>query len=307
MFPETAYPNVVGAFFDTKWAIMPEAMPKLVGVVNRWALGVQLDKSAIQEIMAGRPQKLQRAEGQVGILPLYGIVSQRLNIMQVISEGGTSTEMFGKAFDKMMADPEVGAIVLDVDSPGGSVYGVQELAEKIHAARGGGKQIIAVANSLAASAAYWIATAADKFYVTPSGEAGSIGVLALHVDQSGLNSQIGIVPTYVHAGRYKVEGNPHSPLDSEALAAIQGAVDGYYDSFTDAVARHRGVKQSAVKSGFGEGRVVAAAKAVEAGMADGVRTLESVVAELTRGRQPKQGRGAADVKRRLEVMEKIHG
>ena len=87
------------------------------------------------------------------------------------------TEAFGAAFDRAAADSSIGAIVLNIDSPGGSVYGVEELADKIYKARGT-KPVYAVANSLAASAAYWIGSAASQLYVTPSGEVGSIGVLA---------------------------------------------------------------------------------------------------------------------------------
>jgi capsid assembly protease len=298
------YQNVVGSFFDNTWAIIPEAMPKMVQVVNRWAVGVKLDKQAVADIMAGRPKKLESVEGGVAVLPLFGVVSQRMNMMQEISEGGTSTEMFGLAFDKAMADASVGAIVLNIDSPGGSVYGVEELGDKIYKARGT-KPIYAVANSLAASAAYWIGTAADKLFVTPSGEVGSVGVLAMHVDYSKFNEAVGVNPTYIHAGKYKVEGHSDAPLDDEARRAIQESVDSYYDSFTDAVARHRGVASRDVRSGFGEGRVVRAAQAAQKGMADGVRTLESVLTEIMRGQKPK--RTASGFAEKRELSAKYQG
>jgi signal peptide peptidase SppA len=300
------YHNVVGTFFDNKWAIMPEVMPKLVQVVNRWAAGVKLDKEAAAEaVAAGRPRKLEAVSGNVAVLPLFGIVAQRLSMMAELSEGGTSTEMFGAAFDRLLGDSSVGAIVLNIDSPGGSVYGVEELANKIYSARGT-KPIYAVANSLAASAAYWIGTAADRLFVTPSGEVGSVGVLAMHVDYSNFNEKMGVTPTYIHAGKYKVEGHSDAPLDDEAKRAIQASVDDYYDSFTSAIARHRGVSQRDVKSGFGEGRVVRGAKATEMGMADGVKTLEAVLGELTRSQKPAVKRTASGFKEKRELQRK-HG
>lgn len=298
------FPHVVGMFFDNTWAIMPEAMPKMVQAVNRWSVGTKLDKDTVAEIVAGRPKKLEAVDGNVAVLPLFGVVAQRMNIMQEISEGGTSTEVFGAAFDRAMADPSVDAIVMTIDSPGGSVFGVEELADKIYKARGT-KKIYAVASSLAASAAYWIGTAADQLYVTPSGQVGSIGVLCMHTDYSKFNEKVGIEPTYVFAGKYKIEGHGEAPLDPEARAAFQASVDSYYDSFTDAVARHRGAKQRDVKNGYGEGRVVRAKAAVEAGMADGVKTYEQLIGELMRtGSKPR--RSASGFAEKRELLKK-HG
>lgn len=298
------FPHVVGSFFDNTWAMMPEAMPKMVQAVNRWAAGMRLDKEAVAEIAAGRPKKLEAVTGGVAILNLFGVVAQRMNIMQEISEGGTSTEMFGAAFDRAMGDSAVEAIVLNIDSPGGSVYGVEELSEKIYKARGT-KRVYAVANSLAASAAYWIGSSAEQLFVTPSGEAGSIGVLTMHTDWSKFNEQVGVNPTYIYAGKYKVEGHGEAPLDPEAHAAIQASVDSYYDSFTDGVARNRGVKQSEVKNGFGEGRVVRAKAAAEMGMADGVKTLDGLLSELLRaGSKPK--RTASGFAEKRDILSK-HG
>lgn len=300
------YQNVVGSFFDNTWAMMPEAMPKLVNVVNRWAVGAKLDKEAVQELMAGRPRKLEAVVGDVAVIPVFGVIAQRMNIMQELSDGGTSTEMLGAAIDRAVSDPAVGAIVLNIDSPGGSVYGTEEAASKIFQARAS-KPIYAVANSLAASAAYWIGTSAEKLFVTPSGEVGSIGVLALHTDWSNFNEKMGVTPTYISAGKYKVESNPDSPLNAEAKAAIQASVDSYYASFVDAVARNRGVTSKAVRSGFGEGRVLRAAAAVEEGMADGVRTLESVVNELQRGGGSKARRTASGYREKRDLAAKYGG
>jgi signal peptide peptidase SppA len=298
------YQNVVGSFFDNTWAMMPEAMPKMVQVVNRWAVGVKLDKAAVAEMMAGRPKKLEAVDGGVALLPLFGVVSQRMNMMQEISEGGTSTEMFGQAFDAAVASQSVSAIVINIDSPGGSVYGVEELSDKIYKARGT-KPIYAVANSLAASAAYWIGTAADQLFVTPSGEVGSVGVLAMHVDYSKFNEAVGVNPTYIHAGKYKVEGHSDAPLDDEARQAIQASVDSYYDSFIDSISRNRAKASKDVRSGFGEGRVVRAAQAVQKGMADGVKTLEAVLGELMRGQKPK--RSASGFAEKRELAAKYQG
>jgi ClpP class serine protease len=104
--------------------------------------------------------------------------------MEMRISGGTSTEAFGRAFDEAMKNPDVGAIVIDCDSPGGSVSGVPELAAKIFKARGQGKRSSRVANSSMNSAAYWICSAADEIIAAPSADVGSIGVFTMHTDTS---------------------------------------------------------------------------------------------------------------------------
>jgi ClpP class serine protease len=139
---------------------------------------------------------------------------------------------------------------------------------------------VAVANHLMASAAYWIGSAAEEVVVTPSGDVGSVGVFAMHEDWSGALEKEGINISLISAGKYKVEGNPYQPLGEEARAAIQASVDEVYDVFTNAVARNRGVNPAAVRTGFGEGRVVGAQEALKLGMVDRIDTLEGTINRL---------------------------
>jgi signal peptide peptidase SppA len=220
-------------------------------------------------------RKTIRSAAKTSILPLYGVISQKMNLMSEYS-GGTSTELFGKWLDDSIADKSVGAIVIDVDSPGGSVYGVSELSRKIYNARGK-KKIIAVANSLMASAAYWIASAADEIHVTSGGEVGSIGVIAVHVDRSEANKSAGLSVSYITAGKYKAEGNFDEPLDKEAKDYIQSRVDDYYSMFISDVARNRKISSAEVASKFGQGRVVGADMAIKNGMADKKSSLDWVL------------------------------
>jgi len=216
--------------------------------------------------------------GKVAVLPIRGPIAQHDDILLRMF-GGTSTEKFGQVFDQVLANRDVDHVVLDIESPGGSVYGVQELADKIHAGRQR-KNIFAAANSYAFSAAYWLGSQASEFAVTPSGEVGSIGVIAVHEDWSEALAAAGVKPTLITAGRHKGEGHPFAPLSDEDREAIQESVNDYYDDFTKAVARGRGVTQSAVKSGFGEGRAVGARAALAEGMVDRISSLEGVLASL---------------------------
>ena len=175
-----------------------------------------------------------------------------------------------------LADESVSQILIDIDSPGGSVYGVAELAEDILSACSQ-KPVIAIANSLAASAAYWIGCSAAELYVTPGGEVGSIGVWQAHFDYSQAMAAEGVTPTLISAGKYKIEGNPYAPLDSDAQGFMQSRVDDYYATFTKAVARGRGAPLSQVRDGMGQGRVLGADAALAANMVDGIATFDDVV------------------------------
>jgi signal peptide peptidase SppA len=153
------------------------------------------------------------------------------------------------------------------------------MAAEIRAARGT-KPIVAVANTEASSAAYWLASQADEFVSTRSGRVGSIGVFAAHEDESAKAEAEGIRTTLVSAGRYKTEGNPFEPLTDEAKAHMQSMVDEYYSMFVTDVAAGRGLTADAVRSGYGEGREVTASTALEVGMIDRVATTEEIVSEM---------------------------
>jgi signal peptide peptidase SppA len=223
----------------------------------------------------------------IAVLPLYGVVTQRGNMVDDISgPGSTSTQQFTAILRQMLADDTVGQILIDIDSPGGSVYGVSELASEIVKARAQ-KPVIAVANSLAASAAYWIGCSASEFYVTPGGEVGSIGVWQAHFDYSKALEEDGVKPTLISAGKFKVEGNPYVPLDEQAQAFMQSRVDDYYNAFVEAVAIGRGVSINDVRNGMGEGRVLGADAAQALNMVDGVAAFDDVLAKMQANRPSK--------------------
>jgi capsid assembly protease len=133
---------------------------------------------------------------------------------------------------------------------------------------------------LAASAAYWVGCAAGEFYVTPGGEVGSIGVWQAHQDYSEAMAAEGVKTTLISAGKYKVEGNPYTPLDAEAQGFMQSRVDDYYAAFTKQVAKGRGVGIDAVRNGMGQGRVLGADAALAENMVDGVMTFDQVVKKM---------------------------
>jgi signal peptide peptidase SppA len=278
---------LLSEFLTTPWALMPERLQAMAGVLTRWSVGEPPTDEAMFQIQSDRVLRDTRkqmavanAGSGIAVLPLYGVVTQRGNMIDDISgPGSTSTQQFTSALRQVLADDTVGQILIDIDSPGGSVYGVAELASEIVKARAQ-KPVVAVANSLAASAAYWIGCSASEFYVTPGGEVGSIGVWQAHFDYSKALEEEGVKPTLVSAGKFKVEGNPYVPLDPQAQAFMQSRVDDYYNAFIQAVAVGRGVSVDAVRNGMGEGRVLGADAALAQRMVDGIASFDDVLARM---------------------------
>jgi len=273
------YPAIINILSNTCWAIMPGKLAAIMDFINMKVTGIEFD----HEAAARRNTKFKNVSGKIAVISIYGTIAQKMDMLTEFS-GGSSTENIMAVFDEAINDPGIGAIVLDVDSPGGSVYGVAELAEKIYRARGK-KPITAVVNSLMASAAFWIASAADEIVITPGGEIGSVGIIAVHVDRSKETADAGLKVNFIYAGKYKKEGNSYEPLDEEAYSYHKSRVDEYYDMFVSALANHRGVTALKVRTNFGEGRVLGAKDAIERKMADRIGTLEGVLNDITRKSQ----------------------
>jgi signal peptide peptidase SppA len=292
----------MGTFnMTTPWAILREAWPQVEASMRLGLTDSDFQREEAPDpicelrtmaplcAVEARVPRLPTVKGAVAVMPIRGVIVQH---REDTWYGGVTTDWIGRTIDELQSNPNVGAIVLDVDSPGGIVYGVEETADKIRNYRGSSKPIYSIANGMAASAAYWIASAADKFFVIPSGQVGSIGVWQPHVDVSGWEEKMGVKTTLISAGKYKVEGHPYAPLDDEARASMQGEVDAYYARFLSGVAANRGVKVADVKNGFGEGRVVMSDVAKAEGMVDGVGTLDELLAAIIRpekGAAPKAG------------------
>lgn len=235
----------------------------------------------VQEKRADAPRAIRAVKGKVGVIPIYGPVDQRMTV-ELEKACGTPLDFVSTAFDNLMANASVGAIVLHVDSPGGSTYGTEELATKIFNARGT-KPIYAMVDSMACSAAYWIGTSADMVICTPGGDVGSVGVYCMHMDQSKAMEEDGVAVTMISAGRYKTELSPFGPLSDDAKASLQESVDATHEKFIGALKRNRGTSAENVRTNYGEGRVVAADKALVKGMIDRIMPMETLMAKLMGG------------------------
>lgn len=273
--------RAIRALLRTPWAITEGKLEEILGFLEAHAAGERMSEEEARERFGASRPGTTRTLGQIAVIPVYGTIVPRANLMTAYS-GGTSVQQLAANFDAALQNDDVAAIVLDVDSPGGSVSGIEEMAQRIRRARGT-KPIHAVSNFQMASAAYYLGSQADEVVVSPSAEAGSIGVFMIHTDVSEAAAKVGVKHTIIKAGRYKAEGHPYAPLGEEAQAALQAEVDEFYDLFVGAVAKGRGVKESAVRNGFGEGRCLSAKRAVKEGLADRVATLEEVIDGLRSG------------------------
>lgn len=247
-------------------------------------------------IAAPRSRQGARDAPTVAVIPIQGVIAQHPQSL------GTSTDEIGAALNAALANDRVDAILLDVDSPGGTVGGIPELGAKIAAATQS-KPIVALANSMMASAAYWLASQADEVVVTPSGEVGSIGVFMVHEDWSKNLEQEGVAITAISAGKFKIEGAPWEPLSAEAEAFRRARVEEVYGWFVKAVASGRRDSQANVRSSYGEGRVLGAVQAVNAKLADRIGTFEDTVMRLATKVQRRASRGASAslLRRRLAL------
>lgn len=247
------------------WAIMQSELASMIKTI---AAG-DMDVTAVHE------QRKGFTAGNTAVIPIMGPITRRADFFTLLF-GGASIDGLTEQFNAALADSSIGRIVLNIDSPGGEVAGVEEFAATVFAARGV-KPVVAVVNSLAASAAYWIAAQAEDIAMAPGSLVGSIGTLAIHQEFSKALESDGVGTTIISAGKKKTEGNPFEPLTEEAKASIQGHVDEAFHTFVKAVARGRGVTASDVKAGFGEGGVVGPKEAVSLGMVDRIASLDDVL------------------------------
>jgi len=264
------------------WAITPEAHRTICAAVNRKLI----DASAnLESTAAGIRRPLVSTDstpqlvGDVAVISIFATLARGKDwVMEMF--GGTSTQDVRSQLKTAIANPNVRSILLRINSPGGAVDGTSEVAEAVFAARSL-KPIVAFAEGIIASAAFWIGSAALKVFISePTTAVGSIGCIATHIDRSGWDAQLGIKVTEVAAGKYKRVFSSHAPLTADGREAIQAVVDHHYSVFVDAVARNRGVSVDAVLERMADGRIFFGRQAVDAGLADGIKTFDQVIAEL---------------------------
>jgi len=263
---------------DAIWAIHLAKLDEINTFIEMRLNGkVSIDEEA-EEALSGKNGNKADATYEirdgVAVIPVYGTLMKRANIFTRFS-GGTSYQLLRRDIEMALEDWAVRGIVLDVDSPGGTVDGVFELTDFLMESRGR-KPIIAVADGNMASAAYLLSSAVDKIFVGQGANVGSIGVAATHYDLSERDKQAGIKRTEIFAGRYKRMGTDSEPLSQEAREYLQSRVDYYYTMLVEAVARNRGITSEEALL-MADGRIFIGRQAVDIGLADDIGTMIQAV------------------------------
>ena len=254
---------------DEPWAITSSALTTILDIAARQ----NAPPEAVAAKLGRELQNSYRLEMRDGIavLPVVGPLFRYANLFTQVS-GASSYELLAKDFTQAVENPDVKAIVLNIDSPGGEVNGCAEFADMIHEARGV-KPIIAYASGDAASGAYWIAAAADEIVVSKTSALGSIGVVGVYRGNKGEDA-VEVVSSQ----------SPYKRLDpdtDDGRARLQKRIDAMADVFVDAVAKYRGVASSHVQNHYGSGDVFIGDAAVKQGLADRIGSFEKLLSEIS--------------------------
>lgn len=261
------------------WAILESKADVIRELIAERVAGYRPSAEEISERLGHRAADKPMVSGtRVVVVPVHGTIAHRADAFE-LSSGGTSTEWLTAVMQRLAADASVRAIVLDIDSPGGSTEGMLTVSDAIYAARQV-KPVVAVANSCAASAAYWIASQAHEIVVEPSGSVGSVGVLMITVDYTEHLQKEGVKVEVIKFGQNKIEGHPYEPMSDETRAHFQKEVEAIGAQFHAHIARGREISAETVAATYGQGRMFLAPDAKANGMVDRIATLDETVSRL---------------------------
>ena len=284
---------------DPVWAVEPSAF------------GVWLSKLTPDAVEAAQHRsvpaspELMRVEQGVAVIPLEGVMMKRPTLFQAFF-GGASTQLVQQAVEMAAADEAITAIVIRVDSPGGSGDGIAELSDAVFAAAER-KMVVAHVSGMAASAALWAVAGADRIITGKLDMVGSIGTRMLLFDVSRMFENAGIKPVVIDTGEFKSTGAAGVPITDRQIEHLQSIVDTFFDEFVSAVSRGRGMTDAAVRA-VADGRIFMPREALRLGLIDGIGTLDETVQALQSGRLPTgRGGGPRGAGKQLEAASPVRG
>jgi len=273
---------------NAPWAITQDALETIMSIAAREHMD-KGDLASLEAVAAklGRPLDNTHAvtvRDGVATIPIEGPLFRHADMFSQIS-GATSIDALATDLRTALDDPTIQAIVLAIDSPGGEVNGTAEFADMVYAARGQ-KPITSYISDMGASAAYWIASAADEVIVAPTATVGSIGVIATaRPPDRGGGSRASIEFVSSQSPDKRMD-----PTTTYGRTQIQALIDTCMDVFVAAVARNRNVPKATVLSDFGQGGVFLGQAAVTAGLADRIGSYEGVVGATMAALQARQSK-----------------
>ena len=246
------------------WAILPDKLEAIACLTESLLAGGRGDFSVLEKRVGyeKRISSYQEVDG-IAVIPVNGVIAFRMNLFDFFS-GGTSTEVIGKAVRRAANDPDVKAIILDIDSPGGTVGGLTDLTVEIREAAKI-KPVISWAGATMCSGAYWLGSAATEIMCSSDATVGSVGVAYVHHDLSAKDEKDGVKRTVMSAGKYKRLVNDAEPLSTEGEAYLQAQIDDYYTLFVNDVAANMGLDTKVVLEQLADGSVHIGEKALKRG------------------------------------------
>ena len=273
-------PHIASRLLGTPLMLARPKLDVLLSVVGPRLTGLSATLNTQDDAIDGPVSEtaVQVTSDGVAIIPVFGTLVMRSSYLSAAS-GLTSYADVGEHIETAMTDPAVRAVLLEIDSPGGEVGGLFDLCDRITALRqANAKPLWALAHENALSAAYAIACCADRVLVTQTAEAGSIGVVAVHIDESGADEQAGLAWNFIYAGQRKVDANAHEPLSDRARTDIQADVDQLYERFVALVAHNRNLSADTVRTT--EAATYRGELAVTAGLADAVMSRDAAITAI---------------------------
>jgi signal peptide peptidase SppA len=269
--------RVVEAIAREPWLITPDGFELVMSVAERHFSDPEL--AAVTRAARAAAMDVASPSPDVALLQVFGVLTPRASAFSEVS-GLTGVARLQEQFAAALEDPKVAGIVLCIDSPGGQVAGIHEFARQVYAARGS-KPVVAYVSALAASAAYWIACAADTVVADRTAQLGSIGCVMSYVDRSKAMEAAGTVEREIVSSQSPKKRL--SPATKEGRAEVQTRVDEIAEIFIAEVALFRGVSPETVEKQFGQGGTLMAGQAVAVGMADRLGSLSEVIKGLRSG------------------------
>ena len=268
--------NIAGLIFNRPHLVHPQRAEVMLWAL-REHLSIRMEEPRVEaSAFFGKPARsgLYRVENGAAIIPVIGTLVNRGAWIGAQS-GLVAYEALEAQVREALADEEVERIVLDIDSPGGMVDGVQALAKLLRRARTE-KPLTAVVNDMAASAAYWLAAQADEIVISPTSILGSIGVIYIHTEMSRALDASGLTVSIITAGEHKADGNPYEPLPDAVRADIQAELDSIWEQFITAVHEGRArLSPQALRAM--QARTYLGEEAIRVGLADRIGTLAEVL------------------------------
>ena len=293
-------------FISTQaWMLHEPVLRSLGEVVQRHARGDRLDPAVIAAIVSAREQRRRGSGariwdddmgersvaakdepfyelvGTVAVIPVEGVICKYADMINGTSQPrGITSDRLTRALAAASVDNRARSILLQIDSPGGTVAGGDDMLDAMARTRAR-KPVVAYCHDLCASGGYLLASQSSSIYANPSATVGSMGVYCVYQDSSKAFADEGITSIIIRAGVHKGMGEPGVPISDEQVAAKQELVDALAAWYVDAVAKGRGMIRAAVQT-LATGRVWTGTQAVELGLVDGVTNITALLERMNR-------------------------